>query len=313
MKRSPTSMTPASEWQTRRRRGIFQIGAPPGVAPAIAALVAGSGILNLVSLMGGPIPTEQPEWLRWMFPLDFAEFSKTVTLLAGFSLILAAIHLWAKKQRAWQIALLLAAVSTGLHLWVGPELDEAAGSGLMVLLLLAARHAFPLGSSRPPLATAVFRASAAFAVVGLYGAAGFWLLEPKEFHYNFHWWEAIHQTVRLMLFIGDDSLVPHTAYAVWFVDSLFWLSAAAFLYSGVVLFRPVAYRFLVDRPGEAMAETITEQYGRTGQDFFKHWPDKTYFFSQSQQSFLGYRVAGKLRAGAGRPRRPGRGASRCSH
>src|SRR5687767_1594294 len=110
------------------------------------------------------------------------------------------------------------------------------------------------------------------------GAAGFWLLEPAEFHHNFHWWDAALRTIRLMLFLGDSSLAPHTSYAAWFLDSLFWMSGAAVLYSGVVLFRPVVYRFRANWTESAQAQSIAERYGRSGQDFFKQWPDKSHFF-----------------------------------
>lgn len=161
----------------------------------------------------------------------------------------------------------------------------------MVVILWLSRRQFPVGAGRPQLLPALVRAVAAMSIAALYGALGFWFLEPREFHHNFRWWEAGFKTIRLMLFLGDQSLVPHTPYAVWFLDSLFWMSAAAFLYSGFVLFRPVAYRFRLNLNESAVAEQIVRKHGRSGQDFFKHWPDKSYFFSSSRQSFLAYRVA----------------------
>ncbi len=262
------------------------------IARAVAALVAGSGILNLISLMGGPVPTEQPVWLHGLFPLDFVGVSRTLTLISGFALILAAVHLWAYKRRAWQLSLVLASASVVFHLTKGWDLEEAFCSAVLFAVLWFTRRSFVVGSGRPHLGTAALRAAYAFAIAGAYGAAGFWLLEPTEFHQNFHWWDAGLRTVRLMLFLGDRTLVPHTAYAAWFLDSLFWISAAAFLYSGFVLFRPVVYRFRVDWAESDMAQAIAVQYGRTGQDFFKHWPDKSYYFSSNRKSFLGYRVAG---------------------
>lgn len=264
---------------------------------AVALLVAGSGALNLLSLMGGPVPTELPAWLLFLFPLDFAGISRTLTLVSGFALILVAAHLWTLKRRAWQIALVVAASSALFHLLpltsrYGWNLDEAASSALMCGALWITRRAFVVGSGTPRVGTAAARAAFALGVAGLYGAAGFWLLEPAEFHRNFHWWESIVRTVRLMLFLGDRNLVPHTAYATWFLDSLFWISGAAFLYTGVVLFRPVVYRFRINWKESRLAAAIAEHHGRSGQDFFKHWPDKSYFFSANRQSFLGYRVAG---------------------
>ncbi len=263
----------------------------------VALLVAGSGALNLLSLMGGPVPTELPGWLMFLLPLDFAGVSRTLTLVSGFGLILVAVHLWTLKRRAWQLAQLVSGASVVFHLLplasrYGWNLEEALSSSLICGALWLTRKAFVVGSESPKLGIAAMRATFAFGIAGLYGAAGFWLLEPVEFHRNFHWWDALVRTVRLMLFVGDRSLVPHTPYATWFLDSLFWMSGAAFLYSGVILFRPVAYRFRVNWKESEMAGAIAERHGRTAQDFFKHWPDKSYFFSANRQSFLGYRVSG---------------------
>ena len=287
---APASASPASKWRWPSVTGKF-----------VAGLVAGSGILNLISLMGGPVPTEQPEWLRDLFPLNFAGASRTLTLLAGFALILAAVHLWSGKRRALQLSIVLAAASVVFHLTKGWDVEEAICSTVIVLVLWYAKERFPIGSSRPPLGKALLRAATAFLVTGVYGAVGFWLLEPVEFHHNFHWWDAAVRTIRMVLLLGDRTLVPHTPYAVWFLDSLFWISAAAFLYSGLILFRPVAYQFSVNWRESDMAGRIADRHGRTAQDFFKHWPDKSYYFSVSRQSFLGYRVAGHFALVLGDP------------
>ena len=271
------------------------------MARGVAGLVAGNGILNLLSLMGGPLPTAQPDWLRGLFPLDFAGLARSLTLLSGFALILAALHLWADKRRAWQVSIALASASVLFHLTKGWDVEEAICSAAMVTLLWFTRKQFSFGASRLQLAAAVLRAASAFLVAGIYGTAGFWLLDPTEFHRNFHWWDSAIRTFRLMLFLGDQKLVPHTLYAAWFLDSLFWISAAAFLYAGFVLFRPVAYRFHVNRPESARAERIAVRYGRTAQDYFKHRPDKSYYFSANRQSFLGYRVAGNYALALGDP------------
>ena len=271
------------------------------LARGVAGLVVGNGILNVLSLMGGPLSTAEPDWLRGLFPLDFVGLARSLTLLSGFALILAALHLWAEKRRAWQVSIALASASVLFHLTRSWDVKEAVCSAAMVTLLWFTQGKFSLGASRLQLGTAAFRAASAFLAAGLYGTAGFWLLDPAEFHRNFHWWDSALRTFRLMLFLGDQQLVPHTLYAAWFLDSLFWISAAAFLYAGFVLFRPVAYRFHVNWPESALAERIAARYGRTAQDYFKHRPDKSYYFSADCQSFLGYRVAGNYALALGDP------------
>jgi phosphatidylglycerol lysyltransferase len=293
--------TVALERQIRRKaRVLRKIAWDSGIVSAIAVLVAGSGILNLWSLMGGPEPSLQRLWIKELFALDFVGLSRTLTLFSGFALLLTALHLGVRKRRAWQVTLILSAASAVFHLTKGWDVPEALCSFTMCVVLWASRERFPIGAGRVPIVTAAARAAISFSIAGIYGAAGFWLLSPGEFHHNFHWWDAALQTFRLMLFM-DSTWPPRTAYAAWFADSLLWMSAAAFVYSGIVLFRPVVYRFRVDWGEAEAAQAIAQQHGRTGQDFFKHWPDKSYFFSKSRQSFLGYRVAGNFALVLGDP------------
>lgn len=271
------------------------------IARAVAGLVAGSGILNLSSLLGGFHNHPQPEWLRGFFPLDFVGASRSLTLLSGFALILGAIHLWTQRHRAWQLSLALTSASAIFHLTKGWDVEEAVCSLIIAGLLWFTRRQFSMGAGPPQFTTAALRALASVLVAAVYGAAGFWLLDPAEFHQNFHWWDAMARTLGLMFFPGDRTLVPHTPHAAWFLDSLLWITAAAFLYSGLALFRPVAYRFTQDSSESALAAQIAAEYGNTAQDYFKHYPDKSYFFSSTRESFLGYRVAGNYALVLGDP------------
>jgi len=263
------------------------------VIPKVVSLVTfGSGVLNLISLLGGPVPTELPLWLQTIFPLDFSGIPRSVTLLLGFALVLTSIHLWSRKIRAFQLGVVLSAGSVVVHLGRGLDLPEAIASACLAGLLVAARSQFRVRSEWPRLGRGLRRASLALGIAVAYGVAGFWLLEPREFGINFQWWDACLRTLRLFSFLGDDSLIPKTPYAIWFLDSIDWIWGAFLLYAGFALFRPVAYHFHYDPFRQRQAGLIVVRHGRSAQDFFKLWPDKSYFFSASRQSFLAYRVGG---------------------
>ena len=109
---------------------------------------------------------------------------------------------------------------------------------------------------------------------------------------NFHLPDAIQQTVLFLTLQGDPPIVPHTRHARWFLDSLFVTTAVTLAYSLFEVFRPVIYRYRTLPHERERAEAIVNSYGRTGLDYFKHWPDKSFFFSASGESFLAYRVGG---------------------
>jgi phosphatidylglycerol lysyltransferase len=77
---------------------------------------------------------------------------------------------------------------------------------------------------------------------------------------------------------------------VWFLNSLTAVTAAAMLYAVIAIFKPAYYLFRV-RPQERIrAKGIVEKYGRSSLDFFKYWPDKSFYFSPSRQTVIAYRV-----------------------
>jgi len=250
----------------------------------------GSGVLDLSTLLRNPAATRRAIWLRDILPLDAATIFPSIRLLFAFALILTGFHLGTRKKRAQRLAVGLSLASSGL--WcLTPQPQFAIASFVIALALVALRGQFQLGSAAPDFKLAVKRALAAITVASAYGTAGFWLLERRHFGQNFPWWEAIARTLRAMLLLGDAGLEPRTRYAAWFLESLFLMSAATFVYCGITLFRPVAYRFLNSFTDIERAREIASRHGKSALDFFKLWPDKSYFFSSSGRSFLAYRVA----------------------
>jgi phosphatidylglycerol lysyltransferase len=64
---------------------------------------------------------------------------------------------------------------------------------------------------------------------------------------------------------------------------------------------PAADHVRAGTRGRAQAEAIVNRYGRTPLDYFKLWPDKSYYFSSSRQSVIAYRVACSVAVSLGDP------------
>jgi phosphatidylglycerol lysyltransferase len=126
----------------------------------------------------------------------------------------------------------------------------------------------------------------------IYGVAGFWFLDTREFGINFMIGDSIRHTLSFLSLMGDPAIVPRTQHARWFLDSLNVMTTAAMVYALFAVFRPVVYRFRTLPNERKLAEDITARYGRSSLDFFKYWPDKTYFFSESRQCYISFRVGG---------------------
>jgi len=70
------------------------------------------------------------------------------------------------------------------------------------------------------------------------------------------------------------------------------MTATAMAYALFAVFRPVVYRFRTLPHERKLAEEITAQYGRSSLDYFKYWPDKTYFVLESRQCYIAFRFGG---------------------
>ncbi len=268
------------------------------IASLVSGVTLGSGLVNLVSVLGGPT---HPAFLREIFPIEFIHVSRNITLLCGFALVVSSLNIYRRKRRAWWIVLALSATSIVFHLTKGLDYEEAAASTVLLIALLLTRRTFSVRSSTPDLRTAIFRIAISIVIVVSYGVAGFWLLDQRHFGINFHIGQSIVAALRFFSLNPDPQLVPHTGYAHWFLRSLYLIAATGIIYAGFAVFQPVIYRFATLPRERQLARAIVAQFARTSQDFFKLWPDKAYFFSPTRRCFLAYRVSGHAALALGDP------------
>jgi len=249
----------------------------------------GSGIINLYSVMGPALP-HRLQVLKALFPLEFIHVARFITLLIGFALVISAFNIYKRKRRAYLFVLYVSFLSIVFHLTKGLDYEEATVSLVLLALLYAARARFTVKSSVPDMEAGLVRIAVALLLALAYGVTGFWLLDRREFGVDFRLGDAIRETFMYLSFAGDPDLVPRTRYAGWFLDSLFVMTGTAIVYALYSLFRPVLYRFRTHPRERVLARAIVEKHGRSSLDFFKFWPDKSFFFSPSRRSFVAYRV-----------------------
>lgn len=266
----------------------------------VTLVTLGSGVVNLYSVIGPNLP-ERQIILEGIFPLEFLHLSRFLTVLIGFALVISSINIYKRKQRAWWSVMLLASASIIFHFTKGLDYEEAALSLVLLVLLILARKIFTVKSSVPDWRWGLLRLGITALIAFGYGVAGFWFLEPREFGMNFHWQAALRHTLEFLSLQGNPQLVPHTRYARWFLDSLYLITLTAVGYALFALFRPALYRLRTVPQDHARAAAMVSQHGRTALDYFKYWPDKTIFFSSTQNSFLAYRVGANVAMVLGDP------------
>jgi len=253
-------------------------------------ITLGSGLLSIYSVVR-PIIPDRIQIVQNFFSLEFIHLSRLLTLLMGFILVISAINIYKRKKRAYYLVLAISAFSIIFHLTKGLNYEEAIVSAVLLLTLLLSRKYFTVKSSIPNLTLGLMRFVTALTLTFTYGTAGFWYLDRRDFGINFHIGYAIKETFKYLTLVGDSTLIPHTIYARWFLDSLYFMTIISLVYAFYALFRPVIFRFRTLPHEREQARNIVETHGRSALDFFKFWPDKSLFFSTSQNSFISYRVA----------------------
>jgi phosphatidylglycerol lysyltransferase len=296
----PTLVAPERHIQ-RRQRVARDVMGPDGrsfIAVFLATITLGSGILNLISVVGW---ASQTKVLAPVFPLEFISLSRTLTILIGLALIVASLNIYKRKKWAWGIVLTLSSFSTILPLTRGLNDEEALLSFALFLLLLLTRDVFTVKSGKPDFRSVLSRLLVSAVVAIAYGITGFWLLDERHFGINFRTGDAIVATLRFLSLSGDARLLPHTPYGHCFLDSLYIITLTATVFSGFALFRPRLYQFRIVPRERALAREIVQRYARTPLDLFKLWPDKSYFFSPSQRCVIAYSVADNIAIALGDP------------
>jgi len=270
----------------------------------VAVITLGSGLVNLFSAASLNL-SAHARLVEKGFPLEFIHLSRFLTLFIGFLLIISSINIYKRKKKAYQLVLLVSCLSIVFHLIKGLDYEEAFFSLMLIFVLLFTRKSFTVKSSIPDLRLGIIRSVITLLVVFTYGVAGFWLLDKREFGINFTIADSTEKTVKFLTLQGDPAIIPRTRHARWFLDSLSMITVVAFCYSLFALFRPVRYRYLTLPHEREQAHMIAEQYGRHSLDYFKLWPDKSYFFSPSKNAFLAYRVGADFAVVLGDPVGPG--------
>lgn len=269
--------------------------APARARPILAALVAASGALAVLDSL---LPEHAGTLLDELAP-SAEPLASALRAPVGVALVLAARGLLRGRRRAWQVALVLLAGSTVLHLLHSDY--GAAPTGLLALALLACGGDFRAPgdpSARPRLL--VHAAAAAAAVYG-YGAVALWfnrLSADRPFAPRF----ALAETTRALLGLevrGSTHLGGR--FGAWFGLSMLLLSVCAAAWLVLTWLRPWRYRPRQTARERELARELVAACGTDTLAPFTLRADKTYFFSSDERAFLAYRVVGGVAVVSGDP------------
>ena len=290
---------------TRRQRRLEALRANWPVW-LVAGVTFVNGLLSILFVLVVRF-AEQPRLFAMPLPFGLHHLTRSLTLAFGFVLLFLSVQLYHRRRAAWWLALAISIAATIAHIGRGHIAATALGPLLIVALLLLFRKRYTVHSDPRSVVQGVGLMIASLAVALVYGILGFWLMDKRDFGINFGVRDSVVRTLRQFTLIGNQDLVAHTRHAEWFLASLQLIGVLAVLFALYSLFRPVVYRLASLPHQRAVVKGLLEKYGGTGVDYFKLWPDKSYFFSPDQQNCVAYRTVWGVALGLGDPVGPKEG------
>ena len=194
--------------------------------------------------------------VRGILPPGVPEAARVLALSLGLALIWLSRSLARRKQRAWQLAVALVAVSAVAHLAKGLDVEEASVHLVLLVALWRYRREF-VAPGDPAAIRPLVRALAALGAVGVLAA----------------------------LRVSD-----RMAFSDRLEEALGLLALALAARALYLWLRPLALRARQTPPERRLAERLVREHGHDSLAFFSLRRDKSYFFSSGDRAFLAYRV-----------------------
>jgi lysyl-tRNA synthetase class 2 len=287
-------------WRVAIHRGVrpFREARRADWLPPLAGfLTVIVGLVNIASTVT-PDLGSRARLVRQVLPDGVPPLAHVFALQAGIALVIVGFYVARRRRRAWLVAVTALTMAGVLNLLKGLDIEEAAASWLLAMMLAWNRSAFWVRHDRGNWQSASRRitymagASCLAVATAVAGAR----------------WGTPHLTVELIP-AEVRALITFTASPVQFPEPLEWMPAGVALMElglllaiGSLLFRPLGgppkFPLLETRE---LARRLVEVHGRDTLSFFKLRADKHYLFDSEQRAFLAYRIEGGVLLISGDP------------
>src|ERR1051326_6492410 len=139
----------------------------------LASATALTGIANMLFVI---VPRIDWSMLLGAWPLDMHHGLYKLTVVIGFFLLMLSRGLLRGKRGAWRVAIILLLMSVLAHVLSGGQVLPTAGTGTLVILLVACSRCFQARSDPPSVRRGSVALVAGLSVVFLYTLYGLFTL-----------------------------------------------------------------------------------------------------------------------------------------
>ncbi len=262
-------------------------------ATVLAVAVAAAGVLDVVRAL---LPGSH-EIVVGLAPDVVQSAAAAFGVPVGVALLLSARGIARGKRIAWLTAVVLLALSVGLHVLHGFN-DGGILAAVVLVCLVAMRGDFGAGSDPAAPRRALARLAITLAVVPLFGVAAIWInrtAADRPFGLGF----ALRETLVSSLGVGSGHL--EAPFGGWFPLSVLILAAAGIAWTLSAVVAPWGYELRQVRSEWELARSLVASWGSDTLSPFALRADKSYFFAEQEQAFLAYRVVGGVAIVSGDP------------
>jgi lysyl-tRNA synthetase, class II len=263
----------------------------------LATIVALGALLNLLHSI---LPGTDAGILHSMTPDAVGPLAHATGAFAAIALLVAARGLARQRRRAWQVATVVAALSTSLHVLYGLNQGTLA-STVVLVLLLARRHDFDRPGDVSVRRLVAARTATAIVAITTYAFSALWLNrmaadQPFSAHF------ATRETLAGLTAMHVQGS-PHFSgeFGDWFPLSLVLLAAASLAWVLSAWIAPWRHRVVQEERERALARSLVHAWGDDTLAPFVLRADKAYFFCDDELAFLAYRVVNGVAIVSGDP------------
>ena len=263
----------------------------------VATVVATGGLLNLIH---GVLPGRNSGMLHSFTPDAVGPLAKASGVFAAVAMLVASRGLARRRHRAWQVATVVAGLSTTIHLLHGFNHGTLA-SAVVLVLLIARRHDFDRPGDAKSRGLVARRLVTVIAAIGVYALVALWLNQqaadqPLTLRF------ALRETLDGLFAINLRGS-PHleSPFGDWFPLSLLLLGIASTLWVVAGWIAPWRHRVVQEERERAVARALVHAWGVDTLAPFVLRADKSYFFTPDEAAFLAYRVVSGVAIVSGDP------------
>jgi phosphatidylglycerol lysyltransferase len=255
-------------------------------------LVSFITFLNGIWSIASVLLTSVPRRVQYFLPFGVFHWTRLLTLVLGFILVYLSFHLFQRRRAAWWVAVFAAALEIIAHIIHLRTWYTALPEATTFALLIVFRKRFSVRSESRNIRLGFVLLFGSLFLALLYGTVGFWFLGQRDFGITLSFRDGLIHSLRQFLLLGNSDITNISRESRWFLQSLDVLGIVAASFATYSLFRPIVFRFIQLPQERARATAIVEKHGKSTFDYFKVWPDKSFFFSPSRESFISYRMVG---------------------